>query len=125
MLGHNVLDAVLVVIQMCVDILCLHRSEVFKPLKQVRLIFAPHQVDLLGCQVTGKLPVIRESPAFPLGPQGIDELVHIVVCGIVVAQDLLVQRQEYFIEGIGRDLTDISAEQIVLRDFKDLTYRLR
>ena len=62
---------------MGVDILGLHVTEVLKPLKQICLLFAPHQIDLLNRQGIGKFPVIRETPALPLGPQGIDTFVYI------------------------------------------------
>ena len=82
---------------MRVDILGLHGTEVLKPLKQICLVFAPHQIDLLNRQGIGKFPVIREAPALSLGPQGIDAFVYIVIGGIVVAQDLLIQRQEHLV----------------------------
>ena len=82
---------------MCVDILGLHGTEVLKPLKQICLVFASHQIDLLNCQGIGKFSVIRETPALPFGPQGIDAFVYIVIGGIVVAQDLLIQRQEHLV----------------------------
>ena len=108
---------------MGVDILGLHGTEVLKPFKQICFVFAPHQIDLFNRQGIGKFPVIREAPALPLGPQSIDAFVYIVIGSIVVAQDLLIQRQEHLVQRIGGNFTDVPPEEVVLRDLENIPHR--
>ena len=108
---------------MGVDILGLHGTKVLKPFKQIRFVFAPHQIDLLNRQGIGKFPVIREAPALPLGPQSIDAFVYIVIGSIVIAQDLLIQRQEHLVQRIGGNFTDVPPEEVVLRDLENIPHR--
>ena len=108
---------------MGIDILGLHGTKVLKPFKQIRFVFAPHQIDLLNRQGIGKFPVIREAPALPLGPQSIDAFVYIVIGSIVIAQDLLIQRQEHLVQRIGGNFTDVPPEEVVLRDLENIPHR--
>ena len=120
MLRHNVFDGIHIVRQMIKHILGLNSAKVFKPLKEISLIFASHLVNLFGRQSGGKFLIIRKTPTVPLGDKRINQLIHIAVCCSVIAQNLPIQIQENFIEGIGGNFADVPAEQIVLHDPKDL-----
>ena len=94
MLGHDVLDGVYAVIKMRIHIFCLDRSVVLQPLEQICLILTAHLVNSFCFQGLGKLRIIREPTAFLLGKKRIDKLIDIVVRGIVVPVNFLIQIQE-------------------------------
>ena len=119
-LRHDVLDGIVVIVQMLIDVLRLNRAIVFKALKQVRLIPASHLINLLGGERGGKLLVIREAPAFLFRQQSVDKFLDVFVCIVVIADDFPVQVQENPVQGIGRHLADIPAEQIIFRDEENL-----
>ena len=115
-LRHNVFNGIYVVVQVSINVLRLDGAEVFQALKQIGLVFAAHQIYLLRGQRSGKLLVVREAPAFSLGEQGIDKLLDIALRGIVVPQNFPIQIQEDLVQGVGRDIADIPAEQVVFCD---------
>ena len=123
-LRHDVLDGIHFVGQVVEYVFGFQGAKIFKPLEEIRLVSAPHLIDLFGCQGGGELLIVGKTPTVPFGQQGINQLIHIAVGGTVIAQNLPVQIQKNLVEGVGGNLTDIPAEQIIFHDGKDPVHLL-
>ena len=89
--------------------------EVLETLKDIEFVLAVHQIDRAFFECCSELCVIWEAGTLLLRQKRVLELLDIVVLSSVVPDDLAVQHEEDFVEGIRRQVAHRPAEQVVLR----------